>query len=80
MDLAVNGSRRSVQSDRGRPLLRVLCEELGLTGAKYGCGERQWGATVNPDQLKHQVLGGTFMGLGGALFASIVTCRKSTLC
>ncbi|MCX6594086.1 MAG: molybdopterin-dependent oxidoreductase [Acidobacteria bacterium] len=29
------------------------------------------GAIVNPDQLKNQVVGGTIMGIGGALFESI---------
>lgn len=42
--LTVNGKRESVQSDPDRPLLDVLREDLRLTGAKYGCGERQCGA------------------------------------
>lgn len=29
------------------------------------------GAIVNPEQLKHQVSGGTMMGIGGALFEAI---------
>ncbi len=37
----VNGKTRSVQTDPERPLLEVLREDLGLTGAKYGCGEGQ---------------------------------------
>ena len=32
------------RTDPDRPLLDVLREDLGLTGAKYGCGERQCGA------------------------------------
>ena len=44
MDLLINGIRRSVFSDPGRPLLHVLRDELDLTGAKYGCGEGQCGA------------------------------------
>jgi carbon-monoxide dehydrogenase small subunit len=39
-----NGERRSVTTDAGRALLDVLREDLGLTGAKYGCGERECGA------------------------------------
>jgi aerobic-type carbon monoxide dehydrogenase small subunit (CoxS/CutS family) len=39
-----NGERRSVTTDPGRALLDVLREDLGLTGAKYGCGERECGA------------------------------------
>src|SRR4029077_12545821 len=37
----VNGKARSVNTDPERPLLEVLREDLGLTGAKYGCGEGQ---------------------------------------
>jgi aerobic-type carbon monoxide dehydrogenase small subunit (CoxS/CutS family) len=44
MDLLLNGIRRRVESDPGRPLLYVLRDELDLTGAKYGCGEGQCGA------------------------------------
>jgi aerobic-type carbon monoxide dehydrogenase small subunit (CoxS/CutS family) len=42
--LRVNGAERRVSSRRGRSLLSVLRDELGLTGAKYGCGEGQCGA------------------------------------
>jgi aerobic-type carbon monoxide dehydrogenase small subunit (CoxS/CutS family) len=38
-DLDVNGRARTVDTERDRPLLEVLREDLGLTGAKYGCGE-----------------------------------------
>jgi aerobic-type carbon monoxide dehydrogenase small subunit (CoxS/CutS family) len=41
---SVNGEARSVDTDPERPLLEVLREDLGLTGAKYGCGEGQCGA------------------------------------
>ena len=37
----VNGRTRTVTTDRHRPLLDVLREELKLTGTKYGCGEGQ---------------------------------------
>ncbi len=40
----VNGQARQATSDPGRPLLEVLREDLGLTGAKYGCGEGRCGA------------------------------------
>src|SRR3954447_3440883 len=40
----VNGQRRTVTTDPGRPLLDVLREDLQLTGTKYGCGESQCGA------------------------------------
>src|SRR5580765_4344320 len=42
--LTVNGKPFSVKTDPERPLLDVLREDLHLTGAKYGCGERQCGA------------------------------------
>jgi aerobic-type carbon monoxide dehydrogenase small subunit (CoxS/CutS family) len=42
--LRVNGKSRSVPAEPERMLLGVLRDELGLTGAKYGCGEGQCGA------------------------------------
>ena len=39
--LDINGTRREVESDAGRPLLDVLREDLELTGTKFGCGEGQ---------------------------------------
>lgn len=40
----VNGQQKTVTTDQERPLLDVLREDLGLTGAKYGCGEGRCGA------------------------------------
>jgi aerobic-type carbon monoxide dehydrogenase small subunit (CoxS/CutS family) len=42
--LHVNGREQGVETDDDRSLLDVLREELGLTGAKYGCGEGECGA------------------------------------
>jgi aerobic-type carbon monoxide dehydrogenase small subunit (CoxS/CutS family) len=42
--LTVNGHEHTVTTDPHRPLLDVLREDLGLTGAKFGCGEHQCGA------------------------------------
>ena len=43
--LTVNSSQRSVEvRDAAEPLLFVLRNQLGLTGAKYGCGLGQCGA------------------------------------
>jgi len=42
--LLVNGERREVTTDPDRPLLDVMREDLDLTGAKFGCGERHCGA------------------------------------
>ncbi len=40
----LNGKETAIPSDSGRSLLGVLRDDLGLTGAKYGCGEGQCGA------------------------------------
>lgn len=44
IELHVNGREHAVAADPDDGLLWVLREELGLTGAKYGCGEGQCGA------------------------------------
>ena len=44
LELRVNGQRHTVPAEPERPLLTVLRDELGLTGAKYGCGEGACGA------------------------------------
>lgn len=42
--LQINGSRRRVTVSAGTPLLWVLRDVLGLTGAKFGCGAGLCGA------------------------------------
>ncbi len=42
--LTVNGETRDVEADPSTPLLWVLREQLGLIGAKFGCGIAQCGA------------------------------------
>lgn len=44
IQFTLNGEPTSVTTEPTRWLLEVLREDLGLTGAKYGCGERQCGA------------------------------------
>jgi aerobic-type carbon monoxide dehydrogenase small subunit (CoxS/CutS family) len=44
MHLLVNGKSHEVDVDAERMLLGVLRDDLGLTGAKYGCGEGNCGA------------------------------------
>jgi aerobic-type carbon monoxide dehydrogenase small subunit (CoxS/CutS family) len=42
--LRINGAMVQVRAEGERPLLGVLRDDLGLTGAKYGCGEGRCGA------------------------------------
>src|SRR5678809_745503 len=44
IELRINGKATRVEADPERTLLSVLRDDLGLTGAKYGCGEGQCGA------------------------------------
>ena len=55
LTLTVNGERREVACDPATPLLFILRNDLGLTGAKLGCGLEQCGAcTVLVDGEKNQ--------------------------
>jgi len=48
--LTINGRSQNIDVDPATPLLWVLREQAGLTGAKYGCGIAQCGAcTVHVD-------------------------------
>jgi aerobic-type carbon monoxide dehydrogenase small subunit (CoxS/CutS family) len=44
--LEVNGRAEDVEVPEGTPLLSVLRESLGLTGARFGCGHGKCGACV----------------------------------
>lgn len=44
LSMQINGVTRQVEVDPDRTLLSVLRDDLGLTGAKYGCGEGRCGA------------------------------------
>src|SRR5260221_13237914 len=44
LELEINGKKYSVAYPPDTRLLYVLRDELGLTGAKYGCGEGMCGA------------------------------------
>lgn len=44
MTLNVNGRTHQVDTDPDTPLLYVLRDDLGLNGAKYGCGLGQCGS------------------------------------
>jgi aerobic-type carbon monoxide dehydrogenase small subunit (CoxS/CutS family) len=43
-ELRINGSKVRVDAEEARSLLAVLRDDVGLTGAKYGCGEGRCGA------------------------------------
>ncbi len=43
IELSVNGLVHGVSTDADKPLLLVLRDDLGLTGAKIGCGEGECG-------------------------------------
>jgi nicotinate dehydrogenase subunit A len=42
--LRVNGAERGIEADPATPLLSVLRNQFGLTGARFGCGKNQCGA------------------------------------
>jgi aerobic-type carbon monoxide dehydrogenase small subunit (CoxS/CutS family) len=44
--LTVNGAPHTLAEEEGVTLLEMLRDRLGLTGAKYGCGEARCGACV----------------------------------
>lgn len=44
MELTVNGQAHQVDAEPDTPLLYVLRDDLGLNGAKFGCGLGQCGA------------------------------------
>jgi nicotinate dehydrogenase subunit A len=54
MKLNINGHEHTIDADPETPLLYVLRDELGLNGAKFGCGLHQCGAcTVMIDGEAH---------------------------
>ena len=44
IQFTLNGQPTEIDTGPRRPLLWVLRTELGLTGTKYGCGERECGS------------------------------------
>ena len=69
--LHVNGSMRIVDVDGNMPLLWVLRDVLGLTGAKFGCGVAQCGAcTVH---LNGRPIRSCVTDVGVAALAEITT-------
>ena len=46
ISLNVNGEKMSVEADQSTPLLWVLRDKIGLTGAKFSCGIARCGACM----------------------------------
>lgn len=71
--VAVNGVVRDIDVETsGRSLLEVLREDLGLTGAKYGCGEGECGAcTVLRGDTAVRACGVDIAELDGAAITTI---------
>ena len=70
--LTVNGERHAVPADPERSLLIVLREELGLTGAKYGCAVGACGAcTVLADGAPVRSCVTPLAGLAGRAVTTI---------
>jgi len=44
IETTVNGKPQRLDVDPATPILWVLCEQLGMTGTKFGCGVAQCGA------------------------------------
>ncbi len=70
--LHVNGARHEVEAPAAMPLLWVLRDLLGLTGAKYGCGIAQCGAcTVHLDGQPVRSCTTQVSAVGGAAVTTI---------
>ena len=63
--LNVNGTKHAIDAEDDTPLLYVLRDELGLHGARYGCGVGQCGACTvlsNGTPLRSCVVPASAMG------------------
>ena len=70
--LTVNGKQHTLDVDPQTPLLWVLRDHLGLTGAKYGCGIGVCGAcTVLVDGLPQRSCAMPVSGLEGTKIETI---------
>ena len=67
-NFTLNGAPATVDVDPSTPLLWVLRDHLGLTGAKFGCGVAQCGAcTVHVNgEAARSCAGGTGASVAGA--------------
>ncbi len=72
VNLRVNGEDRSFDGDPTMPLMWYLRDELGLTGAKFGCGAALCGAcTVHLDGEAVRSCGVTMSDLAGRAVVTI---------
>ena len=70
--IKVNGQDRTVDADGDIPLLWILRDVLGLTGAKFGCGIGQCGAcTVHIDGQPARACLTAIESVGGAAITTI---------
>jgi len=77
VSLTLNGSKVSVNAPDDMPLLWVLCDILGMTGTKFGCGIAQCGAcTVHVDS---EPRAGAGIG-GGLMRCGYANCRSTRRC
>lgn len=70
-ELYVNDARRAIDAPPDTSLLEILRDHLGLTGAKYGCGEGQCGACMV--LVDGQPIPSCITPLGAAAGKAIVT-------
>ncbi|UII81234.1 (2Fe-2S)-binding protein [Flagellimonas sp. CMM7] len=69
--ITVNNAEKTVSVDADTPLLWVLRDELGLTGAKYGCGKGLCGACTV--QYKGNAIRSCTLPIAAALEENITT-------
>ena len=71
-EIKINGENKTVDADGDIPLLWILRDVLGLTGAKFGCGIGQCGAcTVHIDGEPRRACLTTIDSIGGSAVTTI---------
>lgn len=78
-EIIVNGEVYQIEADKNKPLLWVLRDDLGLTGAKYGCGIGQCGVcTVHLDKVSVRSCSILISDIGTAEITTIEEVAKDT--
>ena len=83
VDISINGKTRTLEVEKGTPLLWVIRDEVGLTGTKFGCGVSSCGnctvhmdgkaiksCTVNIEQVANREIT-TIEGLNGPVASAV---------